>query len=158
MESEIRNTIDEINQTGEKALTVFLTSGFPDPDSGADIIEIGIPFGDSLADGPVIQLSYSESLKNKTDIETTFKYVSQIKNHSKSPIVLMSSANPIQHYGKKEFSLAAVQSGVDGVIIPDVPLEEYEDFFEDLFEGLDTILLTTPTSDERVNQVDLCIV
>ena len=70
----------------------------------------------------------------------------------------MSSANPIQHYGKKEFSLAAVQSGVDGVIIPDVPLEEYEDFFEDLFEGLDTILLTTPTSDERVNQVDLCIV
>ena len=165
MKNKINKTLNTLNNRGDKALTVFLTSGYPNPEtfvdlalgvlkSGADILEIGVPFGDSLADGPVIQSSYMESLKNNVDLTTTFKYVSEIKQHSEAPIILMGSANPILNYGKNEFVSDAVKSGVDGLIVPDVPVEEYDDFFEDKFEQLDTILLTTPTSVERVKEID----
>lgn len=164
--SKIKKRIEDVNNKNQKALTVFLTSGFPNPDNfvelaleiekaGADIIEIGLPFSDSLADGPVIQSSYSEALKNNINLNRTFNFISEIKKRSDIPIVIMSSSNPIQNYGKELFSKIAIDSGVNGLIIPDVPLEEYDDFFQNDFGGLDTILLTTPTSTEqRINEID----
>lgn len=164
--SKIKNTIESVNSKNEKALTVFLTSGYPNPTTfvdlavatgkaGADLIEIGLPFADSLADGPVIQSSYTESLKNNINLEKTFAYISEIKQKSETPIILMSSSNPILNYGLEEFIEKAKSSGVDGVIIPDVPLEEYDEFFSSNFEGIDIILLTTPTSSEdRIKNID----
>ena len=100
MKNKINKTLDTHNNKLDKALTVFLTSGYPNPEtfvdlalgvlkSGADILEIGIPFGDSLADGPVIQSSYMESLKNNVDLTATLKYVSEIKKHSEAPIIFL---------------------------------------------------------------------
>ncbi len=164
--SKIQNKIKSVNNRNEKALTVFLTSGYPNPENfvdlvveienaGADIIEIGLPFADSLADGPVIQSSYIEALKSDINLEKTLNYISEIKDRLEIPIILMSSSNPILNYGLEKFGNSSQASGVDGVIIPDVPLEEYDDFFKNSFEGLDTILLTTPTSsEERINNID----
>ncbi len=164
--SKIKETIKKVNEGNEKALTVFLTSGFPDPknfvemalsivDAEADILEIGLPFGDSLADGPVIQSSYISALANSINLERTLKYISQIRKVSDVPIILMGASNPVLKYGKTTFSKNAIDAGVNGVIIPDVPLEEYDDFFENKFLGLDTILLTTPTSStRRIKDID----
>lgn len=164
--SIIREKIQSVNDKNEKALTVFLTSGYPNPDNfvelvleiekaGADIVEIGLPFGDSLADGPVIQASYSKSLNHNINLESTLRYISEIRQKSNIPIVLMSSSNPIQNYGIQKFSIKALESGVNGVIIPDIPLEECDDFFQNHFNDLDTILLTTPTSSEkRIKGID----
>jgi len=164
--SKIRTRIEEVNSKNQKALTVFLTSGYPDPDSfvdlvldidkaGADIIEIGVPFGDSLADGPVVQSSYTESLKRKINLDNTLKFINAIRQRSDIPIILMGSSNPILNYGEDKFAKRAIDSGVDGLIIPDVPLEEYDEFFNDKFLGLDTILLTTPTSSKkRIIEID----
>ncbi|MCW8850403.1 MAG: tryptophan synthase subunit alpha [Melioribacteraceae bacterium] len=164
--SIISEKIQAANDKNEKALTVFLTAGYPNPDSfvelvlevenaGADIIEIGLPFGDSLADGPVIQASYSKSLNHDVNLDKTFKYINEIKQKSDIPIVLMSSSNPILNFGIRQFSIKALESGINGVIIPDVPLEEYDDFFQNHFYKLDTVLLTTPTSSEkRIKEID----
>ncbi|MCB9208026.1 MAG: tryptophan synthase subunit alpha [Ignavibacteriales bacterium] len=164
--SAIRYKIENINSKGEKALTVFLTSGFPNPQkfvklvleiekAGADLIEIGLPFGDSLADGPVVQSSYVESLKNKINLTKTLEYISEIKSKSDIPIILMSSSNPILNYGKNKFCTESKNAKVDGLIIPDVPLEEYDDFFTRDFTQFDKILLTTPTSSEkRIKSID----
>jgi len=164
--SKIREKIKSLNNNNEKALTVFLTSGYPNTkkfvelvtgvvNAGADIIEIGLPFADSLADGPVIQSSYKEALENDVNLEQTLNYIVEIKKRIDVPIILMSSSNPILNYGKEKFCDVAKSSMLDGLIIPDVPLEEYDDFFDLNFETLDTILLTTPTSsEERINEID----
>ena len=164
--SKIKSAIKNVNNKNEKALTVFLTSGYPNPGTfvdlavvigkaGADLIEIGLPFADSLADGPVIQSSYTEALKQDINLEKTLTFISEIKNKSETPIILMSSSNPILNYGIEKFTTVAKTSGVDGVIIPDVPIEEYDEFFNSKFEGIDTILLTTPTSSEkRIKNID----
>lgn len=162
----IKNKIKTLNEKGEKSLTVFLTSGFPNVnnfvelalkiiDAGADILEIGLPFGDSLADGPVIQSSYNEALNNNVNLDLTFEYINQIRKETDTPIILMSSSNPIHNYGKRKFVEKAAVNGINGVIIPDVPIEEYEDFYENIFTGLNTIMLTTPTSsEERIKKID----
>lgn len=164
--SKIKQVIETANERNEKSLTVFLTSGFPNPnnfaemalsiaDAGADLLEIGLPFGDSLADGPVIQSSYTSALANNINLEKTFVYISQIRKESDVPIILMGASNPVLKYGKTNFAKKAIEAGINGVIIPDVPLEEYDDFFEKKFVGLDTILLTTPTSSiKRIKEID----
>lgn len=164
--SKISNKIEEVNNSKEKTLTVFLTSGFPNPDdfvemslklieAGADIIEIGIPFGDSLADGPVIQSSYTKVLKNNINVSRTFAFIKQIKAKVDTPIIIMTSSNLVLHYGKSKFCEDAKLVGVDGLIVPDVPLEEVNDFFTSDFDLLDKILLTTPTSSsERISKID----
>lgn len=164
--SVISNRIKIVNSKGEKALTVFLTAGYPNPEkfvdlvlsvekAGADLIEIGLPFGDSLADGPVVQSSYVEALKYKINLVKTFAFISDVKTQSDIPIVLMSSSNPILNFGKEKFCLEAKNAKVDGLIIPDVPLEEYDDFFTSDFDEFDKILLTTPTSsEERIKNID----
>jgi tryptophan synthase alpha chain len=164
--NEIKDKIENLNYKNKKALTVFLTSGYPNPknfvdlalkiiDAGADILEIGIPFGDSLADGPVIQSSYTKALEYKINLESTLNYIREIRQRTDTPIILMGSSNPVLSYGKKNFTISAIDSGVNGLIIPDVPLEEYDDFFDDNFNRLDTILLTTPTSTaHRIESID----
>lgn len=164
--SKIKEHIEKLNNNGRKALSIFLTAGFPDEnkfldiakyilESGADILEVGIPFSDSLADGPVIQQSYHAALQNGATLEKTINAVSKLTAEFDKPIILMGSANPILKFGKENFVKVALEAKVSGVIIPDVPAEEYDDFFENKFNGLDTILLTTPTSsEEKIKDID----
>lgn len=164
--SYIRNYIDGLNIRNRKALSIFLTAGFPNKtsfidlaknvlDAGADMIELGIPFSDPLADGPIIQASSKIALDNGTNIKDVFFYSEAISGYSHKPIILMGYANPIRKYGINEFIKDAVNSGVKGLIVPDVPLDEYDAFFKQTDKELDLILLTTPTSpDERIRAID----
>jgi tryptophan synthase alpha chain len=162
----ISDYIKKTNNTGEKILSIFLTSGFPDKnrfaelaievlESGADMLEIGFPFSDPLADGPTIQYSSYQALKNGINIETTFDYVKEIRKRSDKPLILMGYANPVLSYGIYNFADEAKSAGVNGVIIPDIPIDEYDNFFNGAFNGLEKILLTTPTtSEDRIKKID----
>ena len=164
--NKIRNRIETINRAGKKVLSIFLTSGFPTINefvdnanriiqSGADLIEIGMPFSDPLADGGIIQTSSHIALKNGITQKQTFKFVEEICKSNDTPVILMGYANTLQRYGKKQFELDALNSGASGLIIPDVPLEEFDDFFSPFTDKLDKILLTTPTSSrERIKELD----
>lgn len=163
--SLIDSTIKNELSKGKKILSVFLTAGFPKLtgfeelvlqifDAGADMIELGIPFSDPIADGPVIQNSSQIALENGVTIEKVFKVVDEIKKHCAKPIILMGYANPIQSYGLERFFSECRQLKVDGIIIPDIPLDEYDDFFSIKPDGTDTILLVSPTSDDdRIKQI-----
>jgi tryptophan synthase alpha chain len=162
----IRNHIEQVNKRHKKALAVFLTAGYPDVrtfvplateilTAGADIFEIGIPFSDPIADGPIIQQSSQIALEQGVDIPLTFKFCEAIKRNSDKPLVLMGYANPVINYGIKYFIQDAKNSGVAGLILPDVPLEEYDDFWGRNHSDIDIILLTTPTSTlERIQRID----
>ena len=164
--SKIKKYIETENTKGKKVLSVFLTSGFPNPqnftelalkvlDAGADMLEIGFPFSDPLADGPVIQHSSNISLQNGINLSKTFSYAEQIKKETDKPVILMGYANPVLSFGKAKFIENCKNSGVEGVIIPDVPIEEYENFFNNDFDGIDKVLLISPTtSNERVKKID----
>lgn len=153
-------------QNGEKVLSVYLTSGFPDKNnfaklavevlnSGADMLEIGFPFSDPLADGPTIQQSSQEALNNGINIKSTLDYVKKIREDTDKPVILMGYANPVLAYGSDKFAEDAKSAGVNGLIIPDVPLYEYYNFFNNSFNGLEKILLATPTtSEERIKKID----
>ncbi|MCF8259518.1 MAG: tryptophan synthase subunit alpha [Melioribacteraceae bacterium] len=164
--SKIHNYIDAINKENRKALNIFLTAGFPEKenftelacsvlDAGADILEIGVPFSDPLADGPIIQKSSKAALDNHITLNDSLRYVSEIREQRDNPLILMGYANPIIKYGLSKFLADAESAGVNGLIIPDVPLEENDNFFNELNPEIDTILLTTPTSsDERIKTID----
>lgn len=160
--SRIKNRLASLN--GNKALVAFYTAGDPDMDAskeifavieknGADIVEIGVPFSDPLADGPTIQASSHRSLNNGTTLKKIIRMVADIRKTSELPVVLMTSFNPIFVYGQKEFVADAVKVGVDGVIIPDLPHEEAEEFLA-IADGLDMIFLLAPTSTpDRIQQI-----
>jgi len=162
----IRDYIQSINNNGKKVLSIFLTAGFPTKeifldtaksvlDNGADMLEIGIPFSDPLADGKVIQASSQIALEQGINLDDVFELCNELKNHSDKPLILMGYANPILKYDTKNFCKQAISSGISGLIIPDIPLEEYDSFFTDEFLPLQKILLTTPTSlDERIKKID----
>ncbi len=164
--SYIKSYIENLNKNNKKALSVFLTSGFPDKenfisiaknilDAGADMLELGIPFSDPLADGPVIQASSKIALDNGVNINTVLSYAESLAKYTNKPIILMGYANPIKKYGVKNFLNDAGSLGIKGLIVPDVPLEEYDSFFENMNGNLDIILLTTPTSsNERIKSID----
>ncbi len=156
--SRISERFENLNQSNQKALAAFITAGDPDLDStrdlfkaieegGADIIELGVPFSDPLADGPVIQASSQRSLKAGTSLKKIIQLVKDIRKDSELPIVLMTSFNPVWVYGQEQFVADAEAAGVDGVIIPDLPPEEAEEF-ESLAHGksIDVIYLLAPTS------------
>ena len=160
--SRIKDRLASLN--GNKALVAFYTAGDPDLDAskeifavieknGADIVEIGVPFSDPLADGPTIQASSYRSLNNGTTLKKIIRMVADIRKTSELPVVLMTSFNPIFVYGKKEFVADALKAGVDGVIIPDLPHEEAEEFLA-IADGLDMIFLLAPTSTpDRIQQI-----
>ncbi len=164
--SFISEYIAEKNSNGEKVLSVFLTSGFPNKsdfsdlavsvlEAGADMLEIGFPFSDPLADGPIIQHSSQTALDNGVKLEDTFNYISEIRKQSNKPLIMMGYSNPVMNYGIENFAKSAKEAGVNGVIIPDVPIEEYDNFFDASFSDLDKILLITPTtSDKRISLID----
>ena len=160
--NRIKDRLASLN--GNKALVAFYTAGDPDMDAskeifavieknGADIVEIGVPFSDPLADGPTIQASSHRSLNNGTTLKKIIRMVADIRKTSELPVVLMTSFNPIFVYGQKEFVADAVKAGVDGVIIPDLPHEEAEEFLA-IADGLDMIFLLAPTSTpDRIQQI-----
>jgi tryptophan synthase alpha chain len=151
----------------EKALACFLTAGYPTPEEllpllgaiekgGADIIELGMPFSDPMADGPVIQLSSHVALHQGVTLDWILSQVVLIRRRSNIPIVLMGYINPIMSFGEAKFFNAAALAGVDGIILPELPLEEqnrYADLIKD--NKLANILLVTPTtSSERITLID----
>jgi len=162
----IKERIEKINTSGKKALSIFVTSGFPSIskfventnriiEAGADMIELGMPFSDPLADGGVIQQSSQAALENGITQKQTFTFAEELKKQNDIPIILMGYANTVLKYGKEQFEKDALSAGVDGLIIPDVPLEEFDEFFSSFSNKLDKILLTTPTSStERIKNID----
>jgi len=166
LKSKISKYIEEKNAKGEKILSVFLTSGFPEKnnfvelalnilDAGADMLEIGFPFSDPIADGPIIQQSSQTALRNGIDLSTTMDFVKEIKKNTDKPIILMGYANPLLSYGIEKFADDSKIIGVDGLIVPDIPLDEYDDFFTAKFNSTDIILLVTPTTSvERIKLID----
>lgn len=158
--SNIELTIKNELSNGRKVLSVFLTTGFPTIDgftdlvlqilhAGADMLELGIPFSDPIADGPVIQYSSQVALANGINIEKVFNVVEEIKRNSNKPIILMGYANPIQSYGLENFFKRCKQIKIDGIIVPDISIEEYDYFFSPNMNDLDVILLVSPTSDDE---------
>lgn len=149
-------------------LSVFYTAGFPKLNdtveiakhlekAGADIIEIGIPFSDPVADGPTIQASNKVALDNRMSVKLLLEQVKLIRNEVSIPIVLMGYLNPVLQYGIEKFCRDAAASGVDGLILPDLPLEEYKAEYKDLTVslGLDVIFLISPTtSEDRIRTID----
>lgn len=149
-------------------LSVFCTAGFPAVDSivpileslqenGVDMIEIGMPFSDPTADGPVIQYSNTIAINNGMTLEVLFAQLKNIREKVQVPLILMGYVNPVLQYGLENFLRDAQACGIDGVIIPDLPMYEYETFYIDTFRKYDlqNIFLITPqTSGERVRKVD----
>jgi tryptophan synthase alpha chain len=149
-------------------LSVFYTAGFPSIDdtvsiaralnaSGADIIEIGIPFSDPVADGPTIQQSNKVALDNGITLKRILQQVKEIRKDIQIPIILMGYVNPVMQYGIEAFVKDASAAGVDGVILPDMPLYEYEENYKDLFERHDlgnTFLIAPTTSEDRIRKID----
>lgn len=151
---KLKEYIKSINKNGDKALAVYLTAGFPEKenfvklaldilDAGADILEIGIPFSDPLADGPVIQYSSSQAIKQGINTAEVLKICEQIRKHTDKPLVIMSYANPILHFGIKKFYDELKKIPIEGLILPDVPMEEIKPFGSKHF---DNILLAAPNS------------
>ena len=164
--TRIGKCLENLKAKNRKALVAFITAGDPDlestksilnviDDSGADIIELGVPFSDPLADGPVIQASSLRALKSGTTLKRIIASIKNIRKSRNLPIILMTSFNPVFVYGEKQFIEDAVSVGVDGVIIPDLPPEEAIEFSLNAEQqGLDMIHLLAPTSpDERVRMV-----
>jgi len=149
-------------------LSVYYTAGFPKlndtgeiakalEDAGADIIEIGIPFSDPVADGPVIQASNKVALDNGMNLKLLLEQVSEIRKNVKLPIILMGYINPVLQYGMEKFCKDAAAAGVDGVILPDLPLMEFETEYKTIFDqnGLKNIFLISPTtSEDRMRKID----
>ncbi|HLB01671.1 MAG TPA: tryptophan synthase subunit alpha [Nitrospiria bacterium] len=162
----ISATFEKLRRQGKKALIPYIMAGDPDlsttqalvlalEQSGADIIELGIPFSDPLADGPVIQRASDRSLRNKTSLRAVMDLVRTLRRQTQIPLVLMSYYNPIYKYGEEKFAEDALAYGVDGVIIPDLPPEEAGQLIQISKRiGLDTIFLLAPTSTrERIRRV-----
>ena len=124
---------------------------------GIDFIEVGIPFSDPLADGPVIQSAATRAIKNGMSLKKLFSQLQEIKEEVEIPLVLMGYLNPIMHYGIEAFCKSCVESGVSGAIIPDLPFKDYQDVVKPIADKYDLriIMLITPeTSEERIRFID----
>jgi len=160
------NRIQTLFSNPTERLIPFLTAGYPELDStvelvcaaaesGADMVEIGIPFSDPQADGPVIQASSQQALDNGMTLNNLFDQVTKIRKRTEVPLALMGYYNPILKMGHDHFLNRCVSTGIDGLILPDLPLDEAEPFCEMAKEkGISPILLVAPnTSDERIKKI-----
>ena len=158
----IEKTFKSLQEAKKSALVTFITAGDPDfnlskkillnlPNAGADLIEIGVPFSDPMADGPIIQKSYKRALKNGVTLEKVLELVKQFrKTNNFTPIILMGYYNPIYQIGLKKFLNLAEESGVDGILIVDLPPENDNEIIEQLKKSsLKLIRLATPTTDKK---------
>ena len=157
-----------VNSKDEKLLSLYFCAGCPTLDSTTDVIlamqrrgiamiEVGIPFSDPLADGPVIQSAATKALKNGMTLKKLFGQLQSIKNQVHIPLVLMGYLNPILHYGIEAFCQSCVEAGVSGAIIPDLPFDDYLNVVKPVADRYDLriIMLITPeTSEERIRFID----
>jgi len=158
MTSRIREIFDQVRARGERALIPYLTAGYPQPAStvellralergGADIIELGVPFSDPIADGPTIQASCAQSLRQGTTLAAVLNMVREFRRESRTPIVLFGAYNPFLHYGLDRLTRDAAAAGADGLLIPDLPVEEGDEAAGFVHgAGLDLIFLVAPTT------------
>nr|MBC7611429.1 tryptophan synthase subunit alpha [Pseudopedobacter sp.] len=149
-------------------LSIYFTAGYPEigatlkiaealEKAGADFLEIGFPYSDPLADGPVIQHSSQVAIENGMTLKVLFEQLKDLRSRVSIPILLMGYANPMIQYGVSNFCKVAAEVGMDGVIVPDLPLYEYEELYKNDFidNGLSNIFLVTPqTSEERIRKID----
>jgi tryptophan synthase alpha chain len=165
----MENRINKLFATKPKSIfSVYYTAGFPKlndttliakalEDAGVDLIELGIPFSDPVADGPTVQASNKAALDNGMNLKLLLEQMKEIRKQVKLPIILMGYINPVLQYGIEKFCKDAANAGADGVIFPDLPLYEYETEYKEIFEkhGLKNIFLISPTtSEDRIRKID----
>lgn len=163
------NRLTELFSTKkEPILSIYFTAGYPSLDStvdiaealekaGADFIEVGFPYSDPLADGPVIQNSSQVALKNGMTLPVLFEQLKELRKRVSIPVLLMGYVNPVLQYGVENFCNKCAEVGIDGIIVPDLPMYEYENMYKNCFLGnkLSNIFLVTPqTSEERIRKID----
>ncbi|MFC5284702.1 tryptophan synthase subunit alpha [Pedobacter alpinus] len=149
-------------------LSIYYTAGYPEvgatlkiaqalEKAGADFLEIGFPYSDPLADGPVIQHSSQIAIENGMTLKLLFQQLADLRQQINIPVLLMGYVNPMLQYGVANFCRDAAAVGVDGIIVPDLPLDEYEDLYKEEFvkNGLTNIFLVTPqTAEKRIRKID----
>jgi tryptophan synthase alpha chain len=152
----------------EPVLSIYYTAGYPQLDetleiaealekAGIDFLEIGFPYSDPVADGPVIQNSSEKALQNGMTLKLLFEQLKELRKRVSIPVLLMGYVNPMLQYGVENFCRDAAAVGVDGVIVPDLPIYEYEELYSGIFAkyGLSNIFLITPqTSEDRIRKID----
>ncbi|MFH6960492.1 tryptophan synthase subunit alpha [Flavobacterium aquidurense] len=162
------NRITQKLQEDKKILSIYFSAGYPNLNdtvqiiqdlekNGVDLIEIGLPFSDPLADGPTIQASSTQALKNGMTTQILFDQLKNIRESVKIPLIIMGYFNPMLQYGVEAFCATCAEIGIDGLIIPDLPVDVYADEYKAIFEkyGLINVFLITPqTSDERIRFID----
>ncbi|TMU50499.1 tryptophan synthase subunit alpha [Flagellimonas algicola] len=162
------NRIKSKLQENKKLLSIYFTAGYPNIDdtvqiiqdleqNGVDIIEIGLPFSDPLADGPTIQASSTQALDNGMTTDLLFEQLQDIRKTVSIPLIIMGYFNPVLQYGVEGFCKRCQEIGIDGLILPDLPLDVYQEEYEAIFNkyGLINVYLITPqTSEERIRQID----
>ncbi|WP_460218134.1 tryptophan synthase subunit alpha [Psychroserpens sp. MEBiC05023] len=162
------NRINQKLQEDKKLLSIYFSAGYPNisdtatiiqnlEKSGVDMIEIGLPFSDPLADGPTIQASSTQALKNGMTTQCLFDQLKDIRNTVSIPLIIMGYFNPMLQYGVESFCAKCQEIGIDGLIIPDLPIDVYNEQYKSIFEkyGLINVFLITPqTSVERINFID----
>jgi tryptophan synthase alpha chain len=163
--------MNRINQTlnqDKKLLSIYFTAGFPQledtvpileqlQEAGVDMIELGLPFSDPLADGPTIQESSTQALRNGMTTDKLFTQLEGIRDHIHAPLIVMGYFNPMMQYGVERFCKRCQEVGIDGLIIPDLPADVYHEQYQSLFQqyGLLNMFLITPqTPDERILYID----
>jgi tryptophan synthase alpha chain len=163
------NRIDRLFQEKNSGiLSVYLTAGFPELDdttavimelarNGVDMIEIGMPFSDPLADGPLLQVCNQQALNNGMSLTRLFEQLASIREAVHIPLLLMGYLNPVLTYGMERFCQHARSAGIDGIILPDLPIKEYTVHYREHFQayGLHMVFLISPqTSGERIKEID----
>ncbi|WP_138433162.1 tryptophan synthase subunit alpha [Winogradskyella algicola] len=162
------NRINQKLNEDKKLLSIYFTAGYPNIDdtvsiiqnleqSGVDMIEIGLPFSDPLADGPTIQASSTAALKNGMTTEKLFEQLKDIRQSVSIPLIIMGYFNPVLQYGVEAFCKKCQEIGIDGLILPDLPADVYDEAYKAIFEkyGLINVFLITPqTSEERIRYID----
>lgn len=163
------NRINQLFQTKNKnILSIYYTAGYPNlqdtltiaeelEKSGADMLEIGFPYSDPVADGPVIQASSKTALDHGMNLKLLFEQLKDLRKSVKIPVLLMGYVNPLLQFGVENFCKACAEVGVDGCIVPDLPMVEYEEFYKDTFKkyGISNVFLITPqTAPERIQKID----
>ena len=162
------NSLTNIFKEKNNLISIFFTAGFPKlhdtttiiselNKSNVDFIEVGLPYSDPLADGPTIQDSSQIALQNGMNLDIVFEQLKSIKETNTTPLVLMGYVNQLLKYGEDKFCKACVDCGIETVILPDLPMVEYENQYQQLFKkyGLTNVFLITPhTSEERIRKID----
>jgi tryptophan synthase alpha chain len=163
------NRIDKLfHSKKERVLSIYFTAGFPKLEdtlsimqaiesAGADIIEVGVPYSDPIADGPTIQDSNQIALDNGMSLKKLFEQLQEMRQSVSLPVVLMGYLNPIIQYGMEAFCKKCQEVGVDGLILPDLPMQQYLDEFKEVFNKYDlrnTFLISPQTSEKRIREID----